>query len=379
LLYGVTTISISAKEAIILYENKDFIHYLVVFSTKLFGQNDFALRLPFILFHMMGVGLLYRISSYYLKEDVYRLFTIMIFILLPGVLSSSLILNNSAITIFFTLLLIFLIEEDENTYGYLLLMFLLFVDNSFEVLFLGVFAYAVYTKENKLMYLSGSLFLLSLYIYGFDTGGKPKGYFLDTLAMYALVFSPLLFLYYFYTMYRILFKGKKGLLWFISSVAFFLSILLSFRQRIPLSDFAPYAVIALPLIVKNFFSSLNIRFPIYQKPYKISLYLTIAFLVINFLFTYFNKSLYLVLDDPKMHFARKFHIAKELALQLKKDGITQIKCKDTRLCKRLEFYGIDLGDRYLISEENTPKSFKKVTISYKSTPIATYSVSKLHN
>ena len=379
LLYGVTTISISAQEATIFFEHRDFLHYLIVGFTKLFGQNDFALRIPFILFHVGGVLLLYKVSGYYLKKEQDRLFSIVIFMFLPGVLSSSLIVNSSSITVFFTLLFIYLYEEKKTVLAYILLVSLIMIDNSFEVLYLGVFAYAVYHHDRKLYYLSALLFISSLYLYGFDSGGRPRGYFLDTLAMYALVFSPLLFLYYFYTMYRIFFKGKKTLLWFISSVAFFLSILFSFRQRIPLSDFAPYAVIALPIVVDYFFKSLRVRLSQYQRPYKISLFITIVLLVINFLFTYFNKYLYLVLDDPSMHFAKKFHIAKELAQKLKEDKVNHIKCKDKDLCKRLKFYGISNGDEFYIETGKNTNSFKKVTISYKSVPIITYSVSKLHN
>jgi len=378
LLYGVTTISISAKEAQIYFEHRDFLHFLVRASTAIFGQNDFALRAPFIISHILSVFLLYDISGYYLKREKERLFTVALFMMLPGVLSSSLIVNESSITIFFTLLFIKLFYMDKKILYYPLLIVLLFVDNSFEILYLGLFSYAVYKEDKKLAIFSAVLFITILYIYGFDSGGKPKGFFLDTLAMYALVFSPLLFLYYFYTMYRILFKKEKTLIWFLSFTALILSILLSFRQRIPLSDFAPFAVIALPIVVKHFVQSLKVRLPRYQRPYKFSLQLTILFLIINFLLTYFNKNLYLVLDDPKKHFAKKFHIAKELATKLKEQNIDEISCEDKNLCLRLKFYGISSGDKYFLSKSKDSNSCKKVTISYKNKAIASYCVSKLH-
>ena len=378
LLYGVTTISISAKEASVFYEHKDFLHYVTQLSTSVFGQNDFALRAPFIISHILSVFLLYDISSYYLKREKERLFTVALFMMLPGVLSSSLIVNESSITIFFTLLFVKLFYMKKSYLYYPLLILLLFVDNSFEILYLGLFAYAVYKNEKKLALISAGLFLIILFIYGFDSGGRPRGFFLDTLAMYALVFSPLLFLYYFYTMYRILFKGEKTLVWFLSFTAMMLSILLSFRQRIPLSDFAPFAVIALPIVVQHFVKSLKVRLPRYQRPYKFSLQLTILFLVINFLLTYFNKNLYLVLDDPKQHFAKKFHVAKELASKLKEENINHISCEDKKMCLRLKFYGIDMGDKYYLSKSKASNSCKKVTISYKKRVIASYCVSKLH-
>ncbi len=378
LLYGVSELSISEKEAVIYYEKHNFLHYLINLSTYIFGQNDFGLRLPFITFHMLSVILLYKISGLYIKKEEDRVYAISLFILLPGVLSSSLIVNTAPITMFFTLLFIYLYEKDKKKLYYPLLILVAFIDGAFEILYLGVFAYALFKNNKKLYILSGLLFLVTLYIYGFDSGGKPKGFFLDTLAMYALIFSPLLFLYYFYAMYRILFKRQKTLLWFISFTALILSILLSFRQRIPITDFAPYGAIAIPLVYENFLKSYKVRLPRFRKWYKMGLYITIFLLALNFLITYFNKTLYLFLPNPNIHFARKFHIAKELSKKLKLLDINQLSCQDKNLALRLKFYGISNGKKYLLSENKLSQNSKKVTISYTFKPIKTYYVSKLH-
>ncbi len=377
LLYGISELSISYKEAKIFFDSSNFLHYLVNLSTTIFGQNDYALRLPFVFFHLLSVILLYKISGNYIKEEKIKLYTIILFILLPGVVSSSLIVNSSSITIFFTLLLIYIYQYKKYLF-YPLLFLLLFIDSSFEVLYLGLFAYGIYKHDKKLFITSAILFILSLSFYGFDSGGKPRGFFLDTLAMYALIFSPLLFLYYFYTMYRILFKQEKDLLWFISFTAFSLSIILSFRQRIPLSEFAPFAVIAIPLVVQNFLKSYKVRLVEFRKPYKIGLWITIVFLVINFLITYLNKSLYLILENPDKNFAKKFHIAHQLADKLKSLNINNILCEDEKICLRLKFYNISLGKDYLLSLDKKSKMSKKVTISYKNRVIKSYFVTKLH-
>ncbi len=378
LLFGITQLDISYKEAVVFFDKHNFLHYLIKFSTLLFGQNDFALRFPFILFHLLSVILLYKISGFYIKKEEDRVYAVALFILLPGVVSSSLIVNYAPITIFFTLLFVYLYENNKKIFYYPLLFVLVFIDGSFEVLYLGIFAYAVYKNNKKLYITSAILFLLTLYIYGFDSGGRPRGYFLDTLAMYALVFSPLLFLYYFYAMYRILFKKEKSLLWFISFTALVLSILLSFRQRVSITDFAPYGVIAIPLVYENFLRSYKVRLPEFRKFYTIGLYLTIFLLIVNFLFTYFNKNLYLFLSNPNKHFARKFHIAKKLSKKLKTLNINNILCNDKTMCKRLHFYNISQGKKYILSKTKLSKDSKKVTISYINTPIATYYVSKLH-
>jgi len=53
LTYGSQSISISYDEAYTFFNGNDLVHYLAVYSTQLLGQNDFALRLPFILLHQV--------------------------------------------------------------------------------------------------------------------------------------------------------------------------------------------------------------------------------------------------------------------------------------------------------------------------------------
>jgi len=379
ILYGVSELSISYKEAVVLYKSQDFLSYVVQFSTYLFGENDYALRSPFIILHILSILLLYIISGSYLKSEQDRIFAVVVFVLLPGVASSSLVVTSSGLAIFFTLLFIYLFEKNKKIIYYPLLVLLLMVDNSFFILYLALFSYGIYKNDKNLYILSAILFIISLYLFGFSAGGRPRTYFLDTLAMYAVIFSPLLFLYFFYTLYRTLFKFKKTILWFISFSALILSLIMSLRERVSIVDFAPFVVISTPLIVLNFLNSFRVRLPKYQFPYKVSFIITAIFLTSNFLFIYFNKYLYLYSANPQMHFAKKYHIAKELAASLKAVGINSIQCEDEKLALRLRFYQISSGNQYYLSTRQSGDLYKNVTISYKSKPIKTYYVSKLHN
>ena len=70
LLYGVNSLSIRYEEAVILFDGTSLVHYLVYYSTKLFGQTDLALRLPFILLHIASLILLYKIGKLILKRKM---------------------------------------------------------------------------------------------------------------------------------------------------------------------------------------------------------------------------------------------------------------------------------------------------------------------
>ena len=378
LFYGIDSLSISYEEAYTFFFGDDFVHKIVQNSAKLFGQSDFALRLPFVLFHTASLVLLYKISKVYLKRKGDRVFSVVVFSLLPGVNSSALLVNSSAIVIFFTLLFVYLYLYADKRFSYLLLIAYVLIDNSFSMLYLSLVFYAVYKKDNFLLLLSLGLFAVSMYIFGFDTAGKPKGYFLDTFGVYGAIFSPLVFLYFFYSLYRILIKEEKNILWFISFVSLAISLLLSFRQKILIEDFAPFVVISTPLMVRVFFSSFRVRLPELRHWHRLFFSIIFFTLVLNFLFIYFNKPLYLLIKNPQKHFAYKYHFAKELADKLKSMGISNIYCSDEKMALRLKFYGILSGGSYSLSLYPKGSLYKKVTISYIKIPLETYYVSKIN-
>jgi len=377
LLYGINTLSISYNEAWIFFNSTSFTHYLVRFATAIFGQNDFALRLPFVLFHILSTILLYKVSKKYLKRKSDRVFSVIVYLLLPGTNSAAILVNSAEIVIFLTLLFIYLYEIHKYTIAYLVLSFSFLVDNSFSILYLSLIFYSLYKKDNRLLWFSLILFGISMYVWGFDTGGKPKNYFLDTLAVYSAIFSPLVFLYFFYTEYRILIKEDKNILWFISFVAFIFSLLLSFRQKIRLEDFAPFAIIATPLMVRIFLSSYRVRIPELRSWHKFFFTIIFSSLVVNFILIYFNKPLYLFLSNPSEHFTYRYDFAKEVAKKLKDLKINNIQIADKYLALRLKFYGIKSTGEYQLTSYKT-KNSKNVTISYYNKPVFKVYVSKIH-
>jgi len=377
LFYGASTLSISYKEAVLFYNQNNFIHYLVCFSTALLGQNDYALRLPFILFHLGTILLVYKISKFFLSREFDQMLSVATFMLLPGIVGSALLVNASGVVIFFTLLFIWLFLKGYRILYMLLLPLLLGVDNSFMVLYLGVFTYGVYTRDKTLAIYCAILFLTALGVYGFPMHGKPKGYIIDTLISYSLIFSPLVFLYFFYALYRILMKEEKNIVWFISFTALLFSILISYRQRILIDDFAPYVVVSVPLMVKMFMTSYRVRLPENRRGHKVMFIVVYAMLIVNFIATYTYKFFYLVLENPKKHFAYKYNIARELAEKLHALGVQKVTA-DKKMQLRLRFYGIDAGKEYLLQTKPYTDDDQKVTISYIKKPVKVYFVSKVN-
>jgi len=109
LIWVIGDYSISAKEAEIFF-NQEYtpLSLLTHFTTNIFGINDYALRIPFILFYMGSAILLYLLTNRYFRSDRDRFICIVIFMLLPGVNSAALLVNESIIVIFGTLLYLYL-------------------------------------------------------------------------------------------------------------------------------------------------------------------------------------------------------------------------------------------------------------------------------
>jgi len=357
------SLSISYKEALNVFVNNSVLSLITNTSIYILGQNDIALRLPFILFYIFSVIIMYKITENYFKYDKDRYISIIIFMTLPGVLSASLLVNSSIIIIFFTLLYLYYYQK-YNKHSYLLLLFFLFIDNSFAILYLALFFYSLKNKDTKLLYFSLILFTISMYIYGFSTGGKPRGFLVDTFAIYATVFSPFLFLYFLYTMYRAWIKNEKTLTWYISITALLLSLIVSFRQRVYIEDFAPFVVISLPFMLKSFFHAYRVRLKEFRINYNILAGLVVIMLSINVILTFVNKPLYLILQNPTKHFVYQYHFIKELADELSKRGIKSITTDDISLSLRLKFYKIEQGDDYFLTLKDYDYPSEKISIKY---------------
>ena len=340
LLYAANSLSISYNEAEIFFQKHSLLGYILKLSAHFFGQNDLAVRGVMIFFHIASVVLMYKVSKFYIKLEFDRIIAVLLFVLLPGTLASALIINNAGICITLALLCIYLFHIKKKILFSLFFCLAFFIDGDFLIFYAGFFIFALYKRKPPLAWLSAILFLLTLYFFGFETNGRPSGHFIDTFGIFAAVFSPFVFIFFVYTIYRIWVKEKKDLLWFIAICSFCFCMIVSVRQRLELEQFLPFCVIATPLMVRVFFNSYRVRLPKFRKGHKICIGLVMLFLVFNWSAIIFNQIFYLFLNDPTKHLTYKFDVAKELADKLREAGVQDIATDDTRLALRLKFYGI---------------------------------------
>jgi 4-amino-4-deoxy-L-arabinose transferase-like glycosyltransferase len=372
LSYVAHSLSPSIKEINLFYSsNTNILWYLTHISTRIFGTTNFGFRLPFVLIYTFSVLLAYLLTEDYFSKPIDRLISIVIFMLLPGINSAALLMDNAIIVIFCILLYLYLVKLYGKEY-YILLILFLFIDNSFAILYLALFFYSLPKKDYVLSSVSIALFILSMSIYGFEIGGHPDGYFLDTFAIYATIFSPVLFLYFFYTLYRVALKEDKDLYFYIAFTSLILSLAFSLRQKIVITDFAPFVVIAVPLMTKLFLHTYRVRLKSFRNKHDIFVKFMLIVLMLNTSILLFNKPIYMFLENPQKHFAYKYHIVNELALQLKKLGIKNIYTHSSNLQRRLDYFGVTKGNKYLLLEQQSPNYYKLIEIKYLNITVKKY-------
>ncbi len=376
LLLQVPGLSIGYHEARILYGDVSPLQLLLNLFFFFFGQNDFALRGPMILLHLASVVFLYAISKYYVSRERDRLWVVLIFMLLPGVISSALVVDNAGLMIAALFGFAYAYLRYGN-YALGTLPVLVWIDPSFAYLFIGMTLYGLHRRDILWSGAGGMALVTSLFFYGIDIGGSPESRFLDLLGVYSAIFSPIVFIYLFYVLYRRLITGERDLIWTIAASAFVISLVLSFRQKVHVQTFAPFMLLSLPLAAQTFLRTYRIRLREFRGRYRVLFFTAFALLLINALVVFLNPLIYPLLEKPSRHFSYSMHIAKELSIALKKEDIGCIDAGDEKLQLRLRFYGIT-HCRSIRLEEAPSRNGKKVTISYINTPVFSRYVTKIN-
>ncbi|MFH0710267.1 MAG: hypothetical protein V2A75_08675 [Pseudomonadota bacterium] len=369
-------LSISFYEANILYGDSSLLKSFSTFFLNIFGSNDYALRIPMIVIHLISTILLYLISSYYVSRPNDKLWIVFIYLLLPGITSSALLVNVAGLKIV-TLFAFVYMYLRFNNWSLILLPLFMMLDVTAIFLYFSITLFGISRKQWLTAGVSLGLLILAVLFFGVDLSGRPQGRFLDALGIYSAIFSPVVFMYLFYVLYRRYMSHERDLVWMIASSMFVISLLLSFRQKVNIQDFAPYLMVALPLAAQTFFHTYRVRLPIFRRRYRLLFYSAFTLLVVNALAVFFNQWLYQWIKNPKDHFSYSMHIAKELAHELKYNQISCVNADDEKMQLRLRFYGITECKATLLSEKRNRKA-KKVTISYINIPIYTAYVTKVN-
>ncbi|HHC11221.1 MAG TPA: hypothetical protein ENK79_01145 [Campylobacterales bacterium] len=341
LFYLAIELPIGPNEAKVFYTDTKLLHYATHLCSDFFG-NGLDFRLPFLIFGLLNIYLFFVMSKIYFKQDSQSYLATTIFALLPGIITASVIVNIAVFVITLVLGFIILHANRQIVGEGVVMLLLLFVHDASVIFFISLSIYFAFKRDSKLFGISILLTAISLlYFNGLDIGGKPKGKFLELLGLYVALFSPLVFIYFFYALYRIWLREKKDILWYISFTAFVLSILLSLRQQVIMTDFAPYVIVAVVLMVVVYNKTLLVRLPQFQKGYRLGYKIVMGSLIFSSLIIIFHKPLFYLLKDKTEHFAYPFYKPYWIKLELSNIGQNCYTAKRKKIQYQLKYYGIN--------------------------------------
>lgn len=350
-------ISVSYKELNKLYGSDSWLFSWLRVCVEIFGSNDYALRGSLLLTHMLNMWLMYGIGRIYLRKKRDCLLLILLYALLPGVNISALLLYES-VFIIFALLLVCYVQLRFHRIPYVLLTLIGLLDMVFCTLFIALGIHALLKRNTTALMIALLGFGVNMFLYSDSIHGVPQAYFLDELGAMAMLFSPLVFLYYIYTLYAALVRRKDySLLILVSVSGIIFSLLLSLRQDIDIARFAPACVVGLPALVYGFYNDMRSRLRIYRTRFKVRMGVIFSVLCIELFCLFGNKISYLFSPEP--NFARSYYVAKDLARELEKRNVENLKVQDSRLALRLGFYGISAGSGaclYTLDSKDPAKS-----------------------
>jgi len=345
-LYLAITTPISPHEAKIFYTSEDLVSQLMHWGDSLVG-GFIGLRFFFILLGLISIMLFYKLSREHFikKEDAYV--ATVIFMFLPGILTAGVLVNVTILVLPLVLFFVLMYERGHFWFLPFVMLALFFIHEASIIFFVALLIYGLVHKDKKLSIMSAAFLIAFVYFAkGIEIGGRPSGHFVEVFGLYASVFSPLLFLYFFYALYRILLREKKTLLWYISFTALAFSLLLSIRQRVYITDFAPYVTISIIVMLDVFNNSVRVRLPEFQKQYKRGFYVVLAFLALSVSVIIFHKLTYELASDPSRHFVKRIYEPYYLAKQLKKEEVPCYEHSRGKERYQLRYYGILLCNNY---------------------------------
>ncbi len=351
LWFSLSHLSIGASEANIYFNSSSFVGVLArLINSDILGA-DAALRAPFLAIHILNIILIYAVSLGVVKRPNDALISAGIYAFLPGVMASAILVSGAGVAINIALWLILSEQKNWRALFAVIASLSLMIGGEFWPVYVAILAFGLIHKNRFFIVLGAVLLIVWFGIGQIDISGKPRGYFIDTIGLFAAVFSPLLFVYFIYAVYRVAIKEIKSFSWVLVATALGLCAAISLRQKPDIVQYLPFCVIFVPHMVRIFFSSFRARLAQFRKSYFVCAVLVMALFISSSLASLFHPFLYGFIKRPSAHFAYQYTGFKELASELKNRGIKEVKASN-KLARQLRFYGIKSGDQISVATIN---------------------------
>jgi hypothetical protein len=308
-------------------------------QTLLPGELGF--RLPFLLLGFLNAVLFYKITAYSFSKEEDRATVLFFYLVLPGVIISTVLANDAVIIASLVLLFLFFYLKGDIFLSFVPLLLLSLVHWSALYFYMIIMLYGLFQKE-RWIFLASIAALVFYALVGINAPqSSTQSHFLELLGIYAMIFSPLLFLYLFYALYRTLLRGQKDLVWYLSFGALVISLGLSLQERIKITDFSAYLMLGMIVAVRTYYHSLRVRLRVFRYGYRVLFWLVTVSLMISTFSILLHQPIYRMIGKTNYAVVAPVYEPYDRVKRLQSEGKTCLKELDRKVRYQMRYYGLN--------------------------------------
>ena len=346
LLYTVTLVTVAATTPISPSEAYLFFQAETTPTIRLMHwgnnllSNELGLRLFFLILGCFNIYLFYAITAYFFSEKKDRFLTLYFYLMLPGVIASTVLANDAVVITFLVLLFLYFYLHKQLVFSLPPLFLLGFVHWSALYFYITLMLYGLFQKE-KWVFLSAMIATVLYFLLGIEMPEPVAGnHVFEMLGIYATIFSPLLFIYLFYALYRTLLRGERDLLWYISFGALIISLALSLQERIKITDFSAYLMLGIAVAVHSYLGSLRVRLKRFRKSYRVFFVIVTLSLIVSSFAMLLHQPIYRLLGKKYYPIVASVYEPYDRAVRLKSEGQKCVKESKQKVLYQMRYYGL---------------------------------------
>lgn len=347
LLYALTlivvaaTTPISPSEAYLFFQSKTTPTVLLMHWGSFVLSNELGMRLFFLMLGFTNAYLFYRLTADFFTKEKERLLALYFYLMLPGVIVSTVLANDAVIIACLVLLFIYFHMFEKPIFSLFPLFLLTFVHWSALYFYIIIVLYGLFQKKRE-VFLSAMAAFLFYVIFGVTIPEPTSGnYFFEMLGIYATIFSPLLFVYLFYALYKTLLRGEKTLLWYISFGTLIISFVLSLQERIKITDFSAYLMPGIMVAVHSYLGSLKVRLKRFQRAYRVSFGVIVFSLVFSSVAMLLHQPVYRIFGSKYYPIVASVYKPYDRVIKLKSSGKKCIQDPGQKVLYQMRYYGLN--------------------------------------
>ncbi len=346
LLYGLilivvaATTPVSPSEAYLFFQKEATLTVLLMHWGSFVVANELGMRLFFLIFGFANAYLLYEITADFFTKREERLLALDFYLMLPGVIVSTVLANDAVIIAFLVLLFLYLHMRGKSILSLFPLLLLAFVHWSALYFYMTLVLYGLFQKRREVFWVAAAAIMLYMMLGVSMPEPTPGNHFFEMLGIYATIFSPLLFVYLFYALYRTLLRGEKGLLWYISFGALIISLVLSLQERVKITDFSAYLMPGIIIAVHSYLGSLKVRLRHFQKGYRISFAIIVSSLILSSMTMLLHQPIYRIFGSKYYPLVASVYEPYDRAQKLKSNGEKCVEESRQKVLYQMRYYGL---------------------------------------